>query len=219
VRKIRHFILSRLVWLIYRLLFLSWRITLIEDAALVRCRQQRSPALLAHWHGDELAILHLVAHFHLATMTSTSPDGQLIDYVIRRLGGATSKGSSTRGAVQALKGLVRLGRLGHPISMAVDGPRGPIYQVKSGVFELSRLLDAPIFPVGVATTRRLLFKKSWNQTYLPKPFARVVIVFAEPLLPVSRDQDPRSDDLAKRLANAIAGAQRQAANLIAGHNP
>ncbi|MCC7404304.1 MAG: DUF374 domain-containing protein [Bdellovibrionales bacterium] len=152
-------------------------------------------------------------------MTSTSPDGQLIDYVIRRLGGATSKGSSTRGAVQALKGLVRLGRLGHPISMAVDGPRGPIYQVKSGVFELSRLLDAPIFPVGVATTRRLLFKKSWNQTYLPKPFARVVIVFAEPLLPVSRDQDPRSDDLAKRLANAIAGAQRQAANLIAGHNP
>lgn len=169
---IRQFFLSRMAWLFYRALSWTWRIQLVEDPELIRRRQQKEPALLAHWHGDELAILHLVAHFKLATMTSTSKDGQIIDLVIRRLGGVTSKGSSTRGAVQALKGLVRLGKEGHPISMAVDGPKGPIYQVKSGVFELSRLLHAPIFPIGVICPKRHLFTKSWNQTYLPKPFSR-----------------------------------------------
>ena len=216
---IRQYLLSRLAWLFYRALSWTWRIHLIEDPDLVRRRQAREPALLAHWHGDELALLHLVSHFNLATMTSTSKDGQIIDLVIHRLGGVTSKGSSTRGAVQALKGLVRLGKSGHPISMAVDGPKGPIYKVKSGVFELSRLLGAPIFPIGVICPKRHLFSKSWNQTYLPMPFSKVIIVFDSPLEPVTKRQDPRSQELADKLAEALAGARRQASKFIADSTP
>src|SRR5690606_18737721 len=109
------------------------------------------------WHGDELAVLHLVKRYRLATMTSTSKDGAIIDYVIRKLGGDTSRGSSTRGAVTALKGLVRLGRSGRVLSLAVDGPKGPIYEPKPGVFELSKLCGAAIVPVGVAVTKAHVF--------------------------------------------------------------
>lgn len=212
---IKRFFLPRLAWLFYRVLSFTWRIKIVEDPLLRKRRQRGESTILAHWHGDELAVLHLVRHFHLATMTSTSSDGQIIDFVIQRMGGVTSKGSSTRGAVQALKGLVRLGQRGHPVSMAVDGPKGPIHQVKSGVFEISRLLQAPIFPVGVWCQSSFIFKKSWNKTYLPYPFAKLIIVFNSPIDPIAKGQDPRSSELAHRLACDLDAAKQQAVNFIA----
>ena len=117
-------------------------------------------------------------------MTSTSVDGQLIDYVIRKLGGATAKGSSTRGGSNALRGLVSAGLMeeGYRASMAVDGPKGPIYQVKPGVFELSKLAGAWIAPLGVANSSQFVFQKSWNKARLPKPFRSVVVCFRKTAL-------------------------------------
>ena len=36
-----------------------------------RLRQQR-PFIVAHWHGDELALLHVVKRYRLATLASPS---------------------------------------------------------------------------------------------------------------------------------------------------
>lgn len=146
----------------------------------------------------------LVGRLKIATMTSTSKDGQLIDYVIRKFGGATSKGSSTRGAVSALKGLIRLVRSGFNSSMAVDGPKGPIYQVKPGVFELAKLTHATIVPVGIASEPHFVFEKAWNKARLPKPFARISVYFSKPL-DLDLD-DIRNPSNSERLANAIANA-------------
>lgn len=206
---------ARIVFWFYRALFASWRVRFIEHPEAARLLRERKPVLLAHWHGDELALIHLVARLKLATMTSTSADGSLVDYVIRRLGGHTSRGSSTRGGIGALKGLVRFCRDGHPTSMAVDGPKGPYHQVKPGVFELSRLCDAPIVPVGVHTPNAFIFKKSWNKAVLPWPFAKVVIYFGEPLPALTKAQDPKSPELAKSLAAAIDDASGHAGKSIA----
>ncbi len=206
---------ERIVYWLYRALFATWRIDYSEHPEAARLISQRQPVLLAHWHGDELAIIHLVKRLKLATMTSTSSDGSLVDYVIHRLGGYTSRGSSTRGAVTALKGLVRLCREGHPTSMAVDGPKGPIRQVKPGVFELSRLCGAPIVPVGVFAQSAFIFKKSWNKAILPKPFSRVVIYFGQPLAAITRDHDPKNPELAARLSQAIIDASGHAGFTIA----
>ncbi|MCB0341554.1 MAG: DUF374 domain-containing protein [Pseudobdellovibrionaceae bacterium] len=172
--------------------------------------------ILAHWHGDELALLHLVKPYRLATMTSTSSDGHLIDYVIRRLGGATSRGSSTRGGISALKGLVRLVKSGHMASMAVDGPKGPYHLVKPGVFELSRLTGAHIVSVGVAVSSAFKFEKSWNKTYLPLPFSKVKIYFGKPWSVVLRSDDPKAEKWAGMLARDLDDANQQASKIIAG---
>ncbi len=152
--QFKQFCISYCAWLVYYLFSVSWRIQLVKPPSLIEKQSKKLPIVFAHWHGDELAILHLVKHFQLATMTSTSKDGQLIDFIIHKLGGATSKGSSTRKAIQGLKGLLQLGKRGHPISMAVDGPKGPLHKVKHGVFEISKILHAPIYPVGVHCTPR-----------------------------------------------------------------
>lgn len=176
---------------------------------------QKRPVVLAHWHGDELALTYLVSKLRLATMTSTSGDGQIMDYVIRKLGGKTTKGSSTRGAVGALIGLVKHCKSGRPVSMAVDGPKGPYHKVKPGAFELSKLCSAAVVPVGVSVSSAHTFEKSWNKTFLPFPFARVEIYFGEPFGPLGKEDDAKSLDLAKRLTDGINNAGVQAAKSIA----
>ena len=177
--------------------------------------QKSSPLILAHWHGDELALIHLVKRYRLATMTSTSSDGSLVNYVIEKLGGATSRGSSTRGGVSALKGLIRLLRSGRTTSVAVDGPKGPIYIPKPGVFELSKVCGAPIVPVGVAVESAFRFKRSWNKTYLPYPFTKVCVVFGEPLNALTKDDDAHAREHVDQLTNALAVAKQQASKIIA----
>lgn len=211
-------ILPYLVWGFYSLVSASWRKKLIIAPEVQKALDNKDPIILAHWHGDELAVLHLVKVFKLVTMTSTSKDGQLIDFVINKLGGNTSRGSSTRGGVSALKGLVRWVRQGRVGSMAVDGPRGPIYQVKPGVFELSRLTNAIIVPVGVKAKRSYVFQKSWNKAYLPWPFQRIVMTFDQPLAPLGKQDLTKDPKLAEKLREMIFEARKKAVKLIAAND-
>jgi lysophospholipid acyltransferase (LPLAT)-like uncharacterized protein len=106
--------------------------------------------------------------------------------------------------------LVRLLVEGYRASMAVDGPKGPLHKVKPGVFELSRLGKARIVPVGAASSRSIVFHKSWNKARLPKPFARVAIVFGEPWRAMGKEASAKEEALALRLAAHIAKACQQA---------
>lgn len=209
----RRIFLPWIVYLFYRLWTSTWRVKCIESDGLKSAKAAGERLIFAHWHGDELKIVPLVTPYRIATMTSTSKDGQLIDFTIRKLGGATSRGSSTRGGIGALKGLIRLVSEGYRASMAVDGPKGPLHKAKPGVFELSRLAKARIVPVGAATSRAIHFSKSWNKAELPKPFAKVVIWFGEPFTVVTKEDSPRDPGLASRLESEIA----KACQLADGH--
>lgn len=203
-------LLSIATWLIYRIWSCTWRTEIVEHPDTAALRDHSDRRVFAHWHGDELAIVQLVGRYRIATMTSTSRDGQLMDRVIRLLGGATCRGSSTRGGVGALKSLVRLCRSGYNASMAVDGPRGPIHRVKPGVFHLARLARGTIVPVGVASSRTHVFRSSWNRAQLPKPFARVVVYFGPPYVPDDEDPQPHGDRPAAELALALERSRQQA---------
>lgn len=211
----RRHILPWLVFWVYRLWSLSWRTQIEIHPEVRRMFDQHQPVIFAHWHGHELAIIQLVSPYRIATMTSTSKDGSLVDSVIRKLGGATSRGSSTRGAVQALKGLIRICKSQkYNASMAVDGPKGPLHKVKPGVFELSRLSQFPIVPVGVAAKSYKTFERSWNKAILPWPFSRVVVVFDSPIPTIQKGIDVKDQRLAELLEAKIHQSSQQAFNTI-----
>ena len=178
---------------------------------------ERSPLILAHWHGDELVLVNLIGKYRIATIASTSKDGEMMNTVIRLFGGVTSRGSSTRGAVTALRGLLSLARKGYNTSFAVDGPKGPIYQIKPGVFEVSRLLSAPIYVAGIKCSRAIKFEKSWNKTYLPKPFAKIQINWEGPWGPASRHTDPRDAKIALELGSLLESAKDKASKAFSMH--
>lgn len=200
--------LSVSIWLLYRLLMITWRTRLIDESGVAHDRGPTN--VFAHWHGDEYTVVQMVGRLHIATMTSTSEDGRIVDRVIRLLGGRTCAGSSSRGGARALKGLIRLCRQGQNASMAPDGPRGPRHKVKPGVFSLARSTDGVIIPVGVAAAPTHVFRRTWNGAHLPLPFARVLIYLA-PARTVGND---RNDDDARQLEATLALAHARANELL-----
>jgi lysophospholipid acyltransferase (LPLAT)-like uncharacterized protein len=208
-------LLPYVAFCVYRSLAATWRIRVHESDSLKRLRAAGSTAVFAHWHGEELAILYLLRPYRASTMISTSEDGSLMARLVELLGSRTARGSSTRGGTAALRGLLRLTKEGWNPSVAVDGPKGPIYVAKPGVFELSRVLSAPVFPLAAATDRAWRFTRTWNQAYLPKPFARIEVVWGEAIPALDRDDDPRLSIHADRLAAALNSARAEATNLIA----
>jgi lysophospholipid acyltransferase (LPLAT)-like uncharacterized protein len=179
-------------------------------------QRQKKPILLAHWHGDELVLISAIRRYRIATMSSKSDDGEMMSVIIKLLGGTTSRGSSSRGGAIGLLGLLRLSKKGHNFSFAVDGPKGPLHQVKPGVFEFSRMISAPIFVGGVSCDDFWLFKKSWNQAFLPKPFARIKIVWREFMQPLEKSFVPRSEQLRNNMADALRKAHSEASQKNCG---
>lgn len=202
-------ILPHLTLFILKLLWWSWSIELIEPPELLLLLKEKKPFLLAHWHGDEIILLPLVKRYRLATITSTSKDGELMTWIVSKLGGVSSRGSSTRGGVTALRGLIKfMKKQNYNSSLAVDGPKGPIYKVKPGIFEISRLANAPIFWAGVSASHYHIFQKAWNKALLPLPFSRVKIQWFGPMKPIATEQNPRSPELAAELEEALLLAKQ-----------
>jgi lysophospholipid acyltransferase (LPLAT)-like uncharacterized protein len=205
---------------LYVLLRSTWRVTFDECPAFRADLEKRRPVVMAHWHGDELALIQLVVRYRIATLTSNSRDGELMDGVLQRLGAATARGSSSKGGASGLRALVQYCKKGgHNVSFAVDGPKGPIYRVKPGVFEFSRLMDAPIYAVSVGISRPFVSKRSWNRTALPKPFSRVHVRVAECLAPVTREMDPRDEALALTLETALNDGKKSVCALVGTERP
>lgn len=206
-------VLAFLIVMVYRLLALTWRLRLVENAELRSRIDAGLPVTFAIWHGDELALLAFARRYSVATMTSTSKDGDLMDQALRYFGFKTSRGSSTRGGARALAGILRLAKGSNPV-VAVDGPKGPIHRVKPGVIEIAKKLECPIFPAGLANTNCHVFRKSWNQAYIPLPFARVTLVWGAGMT-VPDTMDSRDESLARDLESRLFDARNEAAKLIA----
>ena len=185
-----------------------------ETEALKLALAQNKSIVFAHWHGDELVLLAIARRYRICAMVSTSSDGDIMNRVVRLMGGATSRGSSTRGGVSALKGLLKNVRRGYRPSVAVDGPKGPIYQVKPGIFEISKLLNAEIHPIGVSASSKWVFHKSWNKTFLPKPFAKLTLAWGQHLPALTADEDPRALKCKTSLEQTLNDAKRKAESLL-----
>jgi lysophospholipid acyltransferase (LPLAT)-like uncharacterized protein len=205
-------ILGFLIWVVYRVWMATWRVEIIEHPELQSDRKNNKPFVFAFWHGDELAMLSLTRNYKVVTMVSSSKDGEMMATATKLLGMKSTRGSSTRGGMKALLGLVKIAETGIIPILAVDGPKGPYHKVKPGVLLLSKRLGAKIYPAGVAIVRKKVFEKSWNKAELPLPFTRIVVVWGDPLLPVEDESRP---DLAERLEELLNAARQRAAKVIA----
>lgn len=196
-----------LLFAVYKLLQWSWRIEVRETPDVQKFVKNNESFIIAHWHGDELGILHLLKRYHVACIISTSQDGDIMNKAVQLLGAETVRGSSTRGGSQALKGIIRLKKRGRRPSVAVDGPKGPLHKVKSGIFQISRLTGLPIVPISFQADRTHIFSKSWNQSALPLPFAKVIIHWGETMPAVDRNDDARDEKWGSELASKLFAAQ------------
>jgi lysophospholipid acyltransferase (LPLAT)-like uncharacterized protein len=101
--------------------------------------------------------------------------------VARRLGCKLVRGSSSRGGDRALLGLVRALKDGFTVAVTPDGPRGPYRSFAPGALVAAHRAGAPVVAFGVHASRAW-YLKSWDRFMIPKPFARLTIVFDGPVM-------------------------------------
>lgn len=166
-------------FVLYSLLTVTWRKRYYEPESLKRRMKTGEPFVIAHWHHDEVGAIRLLKRYRACPMISQSKDGAFVARVAELMGSPVARGSSSRGGVQALKAIIRLSRAGWRPSIAVDGPRGPIYKAKPGALEVAKVIRAPIYCLGIASDPVFISKKAWNRVAIPHFFARVIYRWSE----------------------------------------
>lgn len=111
-------------------------------------------------------------------MISQSKDGELISAVANRTGWTTVRGSSSRGGIEALRGMIDHLSDHRLAAHIIDGPRGPFGVVKPGAVRLAHATESTIVPFYVRADRAW-YARSWDRFLLPKPFSKVVLRFGE----------------------------------------
>ena len=170
-----------LLFAVYSLIRCTWRVRVTESEGLKKLLAENKLFVVAHWHGEELGIIYLLKPYHVAAIVSQSSDGEIMAKVIELFGSTTVRGSSTRGGVGALKGILTLAKKGWRPSVAVDGPKGPRHEVKPGVIEIAKILKVPVVTISMASSKPFIFKKSWNKSELPLPFSKIEVVWGNPI--------------------------------------
>jgi len=135
--------------------------------------------IYACFHQDDLSCLPYFADKGIVILISQSKDGQILASAVEHMGYETVRGSSHRGAVAGLLALMKKCKEGYSLTIAVDGPKGPIYRVKEGITNVSEKSQRPIVPVRAHVHSKKVFEKSWNKATLPLPFSKVTILIGK----------------------------------------
>ena len=142
--------------------------------------------LYASWHRGLFFVIYWYRHQKVVSIASASEDGELAAQAARRFGWITSRGSSSRGGWQAYREMEALLNQGHKGGLVADAPRGPRFVSKLGIIYLARRTGIPIIPV-IWSADRFWKLNSWDRTIIPKPFARIVALFADAVIEVPAD--------------------------------
>lgn len=162
----------------------------------------RGGAVAVFWHEVLLPMVWFHRGRGYATVISRSRDGRYIADLAARLGFRPLYGSSSRGGAKALRAAVRELRSGTPVAFTPDGPRGPRRTMKPGAIAAAQQAEVPVFAVHAEADRAWRLD-SWDRFMLPRPFARIRVLYGEPFT-----VGPGPDGLARgmnRAAAALAG--------------
>jgi lysophospholipid acyltransferase (LPLAT)-like uncharacterized protein len=171
---------TRLGGVAIRALATTWRIRVVNRAASDRLRCAKDPVIFTLWHGEMLPLLWQHRHEGIAVLISEHGDGEIIARVAESLGFRTVRGSTSRGADRALLGMSRAVESGSDLAFTPDGPRGPAESFAPGALVVAQRSGAPIVTVRVSAPRSWRLR-SWDRFMIPKPFARVMIAYGDPV--------------------------------------
>jgi hypothetical protein len=209
-RRIEVTVLGTIAAIVLRLLYATLRVQWSDGEDVIARHQRGEQFLAVTWH-DGVLLLPLVTvrvpgPFRPRVLLSWHRDAEIAAQAARWFGVRAVRGSSTRGMIGAVRGLLAAHRDGDDVVIVSDGPRGPRHEVKDGIAQLGIATRTPIVPVVLVAEpcRRL---RNWDQTIVPRPFARVSIRFG-PAIVAGEDVASTRARVQAGLATALAEAER-----------
>jgi lysophospholipid acyltransferase (LPLAT)-like uncharacterized protein len=161
------------------------------------------PVIIAMWHGQHFLMPFLRRQHRVKVLISRHSDGEMNAIAAERLGIGTVRGSGDhrqrflqKGGVSAFKNMVELLAQGWNVALTADVPK--VSRVAGrGVVALARESGRPIYPVALATSRRIVLN-NWDRSAVNLPFSRGAIVAGEPIR-VAKSADAQMLDDARSM--------------------
>ena len=185
----------RLVWKTTRLA--------IEPQGVYDLVDRDAPVIIAMWHGQHfLAPFIRRAHHRAKVLVSRHRDGEINAIAAEWLGVGAIRGSGNvgggfigKGGVSAFKEMLTALEDGYNVALTADVPK--ITRVVGlGIIKLASLSGRPIYPLAVATRRRVELR-TWDRTVINLPFTQAAAVVGEPVR-VSAEADGSALESARR---------------------
>ncbi len=169
-------IVPRLVWAILSVVGRTWRFETIAElgATPLPFGEGAGAEIFCFWHQCVLPCTFYFRRTGATIIVSRSFDGELIARTLGLFGYKTVRGSSSRGGREGLLGLKAVIESGRPAIFTADGPRGPIFQTKSGPIRLAALTGARIGAFHLQPLRAWSLH-SWDRFFVPAPFTRIAV--------------------------------------------
>ncbi len=202
----------------------SWRFRETRKEILERGLAGRRPLVGGFLHGRLFQVLYYMSRPQRGrwlAMCSKSLDGEAMTKIEEALGYRVVRGSSGSGGFEALVDMIRAVRKEPALSscLAVDGSRGPRGVVQAGIISLAQRTGGRILPVAASARPAYVFRRSWDRTALPLPFARVDVVYGELIDVPAKPSREEVEEIRSRLETTMHELQGEADGLSGFDDP
>jgi lysophospholipid acyltransferase (LPLAT)-like uncharacterized protein len=196
----------------------------VEPANIYEIAEAEMPVILTFWHGQHfLAPFIMKSHHRAKVLISRHADADINAIAAEALGVGTIRGSGAtnardfhrKNAVGAMREMIDTLAQGINVALTADVPK--ISRVAGrGVIALARHSGRPIYPVAIATSRRIV-AKSWDRASIDLPFGRGGAVAAEPIR-VAPDADAADLEAARELVQERLNDATARAEMLANRS-
>jgi lysophospholipid acyltransferase (LPLAT)-like uncharacterized protein len=158
----------------------------MEPADPYQLYDAEQPLILAMWHGQHFMMPFFRRNYRFKVLISRHSDGEINAIAAERLGVGAVRGSGDhgtrfhlKGGVSAFRSMAALLAEGWNMALTADVPK--VSRVAGlGIIKLASESGRPIFPVALATSRRIVLN-NWDRSEVNLPFSRGAIVVGEPI--------------------------------------
>ncbi|MAF64995.1 MAG: hypothetical protein CMJ84_04955 [Planctomycetes bacterium] len=175
----------------------TWSEEVLGAEHFAAAEEQGKGRFMALWHGRMIVALPFHAGRDYSVLVSPSSDGDVSERLLEAFGYGVIRGSTSRGGARALREMLSVLRAGKMLAITPDGPRGPRHSMNPGLVWMARATGFPVIPCGFICDRAW-HASSWDSFTVPKPKARVMVVYREPVR-VERDASPEDCERASEL--------------------
>jgi len=181
----------------------SFSITKIVSPPAREFLASGKPMLVAFYHGHLIGTLQIMEQReNLTALISRSRDGEFLARMTINLGYNVARGSPAFKAVEGAKQLIDAARSGKSLIIAVDGPRGPIYEPKEGVIRMAELTGLPLLPF-VCKGKKNHYFWGWDKMmgcYYGSP---ITFMIGDPMYVPNKLTDQERENYRQQLAKSM----------------
>ncbi|MDR2428247.1 MAG: DUF374 domain-containing protein [Candidatus Margulisbacteria bacterium] len=208
---------------LHRLISPTLRLDCAElDALTAKYLQAGRSILFCCWHEVTFAGFYWFRRRDAGVLMEASRKGDVLaamanSYGMRdfRITDDHKDPQTVRGTVGFIKHL----KAGHSGVIALDGPNGPRRTAKPGMVRIAGKTNAVIFPIGAAYSRKIIFRKRWDQYQLPLWGSRAALRVLKPLEVPPELAPEQEKTLQAEIVRELNKAMEMAENAVKKQKP